>query len=158
MSATSAATNIPSGQIFSGYISEVNPQEIESSDGAYLIGDLIGKTGIERSHDSTLRGVQGKQKMLVDVHNREVGSYSDGKYDKPAIKGKDVMLGIDTELQGLGEKLMQNKKGSMVAIEPSTGEILAFVSAPTYNPSVLTGRELQKKLGHPQKGLHESPV
>ncbi len=125
-----------------GYISEVNPREIEESNGKYQIGDLIGKTGIERSHDTTLRGLQGKRKILVDVHNREVGPYAGRRYDVEAVKGKDVMLGIDTELQQLGETLMEGKRGSIVAIDPATGEILAFISAPTYAPSVLTGREL----------------
>ncbi|MEZ4772879.1 MAG: penicillin-binding transpeptidase domain-containing protein [Bacteroidia bacterium] len=134
----------PVGGNILGYISEVNAREIENSDGKYISGDLIGKSGIERAHDSTLRGIQGKQKILKDVHNREVGSFAHGKQDKPAIKGREVMLGIDTELQALGEELMRNKKGSIVAIEPATGEILAFISAPSYNPSALTGSELQK--------------
>jgi penicillin-binding protein 2 len=125
-----------------GYISEVNPQEIEESGGKYQIGDLIGKTGIERSHDTTLRGMQGKRKILVDVHNREVDVYANRRYDVEAVKGKDVMLGLDTELQLFGEQLMQGKRGSVVAIDPASGEILAFVSAPTYKPSVLTGSEL----------------
>lgn len=134
----------PVGGNILGYISEVNAREIEASNGKYIIGDLIGKSGIERAHDSTLRGEQGKQKILKDVHNREVGSYRNGKQDKPARKGKEVMLGIDTELQALGEELMRNKKGSIVAIEPSSGEILAFISAPSYDPSKLTGSELQR--------------
>ncbi|MEO0468614.1 MAG: penicillin-binding transpeptidase domain-containing protein, partial [Bacteroidota bacterium] len=127
-----------------GYISEVSQRDIDRSEGKYMIGDLIGKTGIERSHDSTLRGVQGEKKILTDVHNRVVGSYAEGHYDKKAEKGKDVMLGIDTDLQGFGEWLMEGKKGSIVAIEPSSGEILSFVSAPSYNPSGLTGRELDR--------------
>ncbi len=137
----------PVGAHLLGYISEVNSQEIEASEGKYLPGDLIGKAGIERSHDSLLRGVQGQKYVLMDVHNREVGSYAGGRRDQEAIRGKDLMLGVDSELQMLGEQLMQNKKGSIVAIEPSTGEILAFVSAPSYNPSMLTGRELMANWG-----------
>jgi penicillin-binding protein 2 len=127
-----------------GYISEVNEREIKASEGKYRSGDMIGKSGIERSHDPKLRGKQGKKKVMTDVHGREVGSYLNGKHDTVSVKGKDIMLGLDTELQKFGEELMQNKKGSIVAIEPSSGEILAFVSAPTYNPATLTGRELQK--------------
>ena len=134
----------PVGANILGYISEVSPKEINMSDGFYKSGDLIGKSGIERSHDTTLRGEQGFKKVERNVHLREVGSYADGKYDTKPVKGKDIMLGIDTELQRFGEELMQNKKGSIVAIEPSTGEILAFVSAPAYDPNILTGKELRK--------------
>lgn len=134
----------PVGANILGYISEVSPKEIKNSDGKYKSGDFIGKSGIERSHDTTLRGEQGLKKVLTNVHNRVVGSYANGKYDTKSIKGKDIMLGIDTELQQFGEELMHNKKGSIVAIEPSTGEILAFVSAPAYDPNMLTGKELRK--------------
>ena len=127
-----------------GYISEVSQAEIDASEGGLMAGDLIGKSGIERSHDTTLRGIQGVKKVLKNVHNREVGSYAGGRYDVDPVKGKDIILGIDTELQGFGERLMQGKKGSIVAIEPRTGEILAFVSAPTYDPSELTGRDLRE--------------
>ncbi|RMG71637.1 MAG: penicillin-binding protein 2 [Bacteroidetes bacterium] len=126
-----------------GYISEVSQAEIDASEGALIPGDLIGKAGIERSHDTTLRGIQGVKKVLKNVHNREVGSYADGRFDQDPVKGKDIILGIDTELQAFGEELMQGKKGSIVAIEPHSGEVLAFVSAPTYNPSELTGRDLR---------------
>ncbi|MEL6673857.1 MAG: penicillin-binding transpeptidase domain-containing protein [Bacteroidota bacterium] len=125
-----------------GYISEVNAREIEQATGKYQQGDLIGKSGIERSHDSTLRGVRGLKKVLKDVRNREVGPYEGGLHDQPTEKGKDIMLGLDTKLQGLGETLMEGKKGSIVAIEPRSGEILAFISAPAYQPSKLTGKEL----------------
>ncbi|MEM7656241.1 MAG: penicillin-binding protein 2 [Bacteroidota bacterium] len=127
-----------------GYINEVSPKEIEEANGRYLRGDLIGKSGIERSHDSTLRGEQGVKKVLTNVHNREVGRFADGKKDVPAKKGLDIMLGLDTELQAFGESIMANKKGSIVAIEPATGEILAFVSAPSYSPEMLSGKELQQ--------------
>ncbi|TAE46696.1 MAG: hypothetical protein EAZ89_19585, partial [Bacteroidetes bacterium] len=107
-------------------------------------GDLIGKAGIERSHDTTLRGIQGVKKVLKNVNNREVGSYANGAFDIKPSKGKDIMLGIDTDLQAFGEELMRNKKGSIVCIEPSTGEILAFVSSPSYDPNMLTGSELKR--------------
>ncbi|MEM9984862.1 MAG: penicillin-binding protein 2, partial [Bacteroidota bacterium] len=135
-----------------GYISEVGPVEIkqskeeglEENGGFYVAGDQVGKSGIESYYEDTLRGVKGYRKVLHDKHNREVGPYAGGRYDKPAIRGKDIMLGIDVELQAFGEKLLQNKKGSIVALDPKTGEILAFVSAPNYDPNVLTGRELRK--------------
>ncbi|MDX1907287.1 MAG: penicillin-binding protein 2 [Bacteroidia bacterium] len=131
----------PIGANILGYISEVSPSEIKSNPDKYHSGDLIGKAGIERSYDTILRGVPGVRQVLKNVNGREVGSHANGKYDQPAIKGTDIMLGIDTDLQRFGEELMRNKKGSIVAIEPATGEILAFVSAPTYDPAKLTGKD-----------------
>lgn len=135
-----------------GYISEVGPTDIEQSregldeedDGWYVAGDQIGQSGIERRYEDSLRGSKGYRKVLHDNHNREVGPYAEGRYDKPAIRGKDIMLGLDLNLQALGEKLLQNKRGSVVALDPQSGEILAFVSSPTYDPSILTGRELRR--------------
>lgn len=136
----------PVGANILGYVSEVDSSEIKAAadDVRYYIGDLIGKSGLERSYEDLLRGQQGIKVVLKDVHNREVGSYANGSKDRQAIKGTDLMLGLDTDLQAFGENLMANKKGSIVAIEPSTGEILAFVSAPTYDPDELTGSELRK--------------
>jgi penicillin-binding protein 2 len=136
--------NEPVGANFLGYISEVNPGDIEASEGYFKPGDLKGKSGIENSYESVLRGKKGEIEVLKDKYGREVGSYASGKYDLPAIKGADLLLGIDTDLQGFGEALMQNKKGSIVALEPSSGEILAFISAPTYDPRELMGRELRR--------------
>lgn len=145
-----------------GYISEVSAAEIKASEGKYLSGDLIGKAGIERKYDSILRGKQGMRMILKDVHNREVGSYKGGSLDEPAIKGEDIILGIDTELQKFGEELMQNKLGSIVAIEPLSGEILAFVSSPSYKPQKLTGRELRENWrtlsSDPLKPLYNRPL
>lgn len=138
----------PVGANFLGYISEVNKNDIEASDGYYVMGNLMGKSGIEKSFEHTLRGQKGTMEVLKDNLGREVGSYADGKYDVPARKGANLMLGIDTDLQQLGEELMRNKRGSIVAIEPSTGEILAFVSAPTYDPGQLTGSELARNWRH----------
>jgi penicillin-binding protein 2 len=138
---------VPVGGNVLGYISEVSQQEIEAAAGKYLSGDLIGKAGIERSHDSTLRGIQGYRKVLKNVHNREVGSFAGGSQDRQATRGRDILLGIDTRLQQFGEELMQGKKGSIVAIEPSSGEILAFVSAPSYDPNLLTGSDLRENWG-----------
>ena len=134
----------PVGANVLGYIREVNPSELEESPNKYQRGDLIGNSGIERNYDDLLRGQQGTRKVLKDNLGRIVGVYQNESLNEPAIRGKDVMLGIDTDLQVLGEALMQNKKGSIVAIDPSTGEILAFVSAPTYDPSVLTGKQLDE--------------
>ncbi|MGP1514396.1 MAG: penicillin-binding protein 2 [Bacteroidales bacterium] len=122
-----------------GYIGEVNEKKIEE-DEYYKRGDYIGMNGLERSYEKYLRGVKGSKITLVDVHNREKGSFQNGKYDQPAIAGKNLYSTIDLELQKYAEKLMKNKRGSIVAIEPSTGEVLCFVSAPTYDPNLLVGR------------------
>ncbi|MEM6262646.1 MAG: penicillin-binding transpeptidase domain-containing protein, partial [Bacteroidota bacterium] len=132
----------PVGANFLGYISEVNKRDINSSDGYYQMRDMMGKSGIERKYEEDLRGEKGQKVILKDVYNREVGSYGNGRLDETAITGTDLMLGIDTDLQAFGEELMQNKRGSIVAIEPNSGEILAFVSSPSYNPGQLTGAEL----------------
>ncbi len=132
------------GASFLGYIGEVDSGEIRRGlrEGLeYRMGDVIGKSGIERSYDKLLRGKPGVKVVLKDVHNREVGSYLEGKYDTRTEKGADIMLGIDKELQKYGEAIMKNKKGSIVALEPSTGEILAFISAPSYDPNQLSGKE-----------------
>lgn len=133
--------NHPVGGNVLGYINEVGQADIDASNGRYRMGDLIGRTGIERSQDTILRGKQGNYKVLVNVTGKVVGPYANGKFDDPAEKGQDIMLGIDTRLQEVGEKLMQGKKGSIVAIEPKSGEILAFISAPTYDPTALTGKK-----------------
>jgi len=149
--------NQPVGANILGYINEVNQREIDESVGGYKLGDLIGRTGIERSHDSTLRGVQGTRKVLTNNRGREVGEYANGRFNVEPIKGKDVMLGIDTKLQALGEELMQGKKGSIVAIDPNSGEILAFVSAPNYDPTMLTGKEFRENYNILKRDPH-SPL
>ena len=122
-----------------GYISEVSPNQI-SKNNYYKPGDYIGAFGIEKTYESDLRGRRGEQFIVVDVHNKKIGSYKEGKFDKSAISGKDISLSLDAILQEYGEQLMRNKKGSVVAIEPSTGEVLALVSSPSYNPNLLVGR------------------
>ena len=135
----------PVGANFLGYIGEVDSSDIKNAPpGTYSVGAMIGKSGIERSYDSLLRGVPGQQIILKDVFGREVDAFQGGRHDRSAIKGNDILLGIDTELQKLGEELMQNKRGSIVAIEPFTGEILAFISSPTYDPDELTGQDFIK--------------
>jgi penicillin-binding protein 2 len=126
-----------------GYIGEVDKRDIER-DPYYRMGDYIGKSGVEKAYEPILRGRKGVKIKLVDVHNREMGSYKDGKYDSISIPGKNVILGLDAELQAYGEQLMRWKKGSVVAIEPSTGEILVMVSNPAYNPNLLVGRQRSK--------------
>ena len=120
-----------------GYISEVGPQQIEESDGKYIRGDNIGTSGIEKIYEEQLRGTKGLKYVLKDKWGRNVGSFSNGELDTSANSGKDILISIDHQLQQYGEQLMQGKKGSIVAIQPSTGEILSMVSAPNYPPSDL---------------------
>lgn len=122
-----------------GYVGEVNDNIIENND-YYKSGDYVGISGVEQSYENYLRGEKGVNVYLVDVHNRIKGTYANGRLDKKAEVGSNVISTIDIELQAYGEKLMKNKIGSIVAIEPSTGEILTLVSSPTYNPELLVGR------------------
>ncbi len=110
----------------------------------YKMGDLIGKQGVELSYENTLRGVKGVKFIQKDRFNRDIGPYKNGKFDTIAQPGKDVTITIDAKLQEYGELLMKHKRGGIVAIEPSSGEILAMVSAPTYNPNILVGRDRSK--------------
>lgn len=122
-----------------GYVGEVNPELCEKNP-YYKSGDDIGISGIEKSYEEDLRGVKGARIIMVDVFNREKGSFEGGKYDTMAVMGKNLYASLDMDLQEYGELLMTNKKGSIVAIEPSTGEILALVSSPAYDPNLLVGR------------------
>lgn len=126
---------------FLGYIGEVNPKVIENSKGFYSQGDYHGITGIEKSYEELLRGQRGVQNLMVDALNRPKGNYADGKYDTVAVAGEYMISSLDLDLQKLGEQLMKNKIGSIVAIEPSTGEILSFVSSPGYDPNLMVGRQ-----------------
>ncbi len=123
-----------------GFIAEANQKEIDA-DGFYQMGDLIGKQGIEKSYENELRGLKGVKFIQKNRFNRDIGPYDDGKQDTIPTPGKDITVSIDAKLQAYGELLMQNKVGGIVAIEPSSGEILSLVSAPTYNPNLLVGRE-----------------
>jgi penicillin-binding protein 2 len=122
-----------------GYVSEVDENLIKKEP-YYKAGDYIGTLGIEESYEKELRGRKGVKIFLVDVYSRLKGSYEEGRLDTTAIQGSDIMSTIDMELQEYAEGLMKNKSGSIVAIEPSTGEILALVSSPNYDPSLLVGR------------------
>jgi len=126
-----------------GYIAEANTKEI-AKDAYYRLGDLIGKQGVEISYEKTLRGVKGVKYIQKDIYNRDIGAYKQGTFDTLPVPGKDIKITIDSELQAYGELLMQNKIGGIVAIEPSTGEILSLVSAPSYNPNLLVGRQRSK--------------
>ncbi|NTE00034.1 penicillin-binding protein 2 [Agrobacterium tumefaciens] len=131
------------GQLF-GYVKEVSPDDIEKSEGYYKPGDFIGKSGLERSYEDFLRGEKGVVNMLYDAKNIAQGSYSAGKYDINAVSGDRLISSLDIRIQRLGEELMKNKVGAIVAIEPSTGEILAFVSSPGYDPNQLVGKDWGK--------------
>lgn len=122
-----------------GYISEASPGDLKR-DIYYKKRDYVGKRGLEKEYEKRLRGIRGNKVLLVDVHNRVKGSYQNGKYDILPIAGENLVSTLDRNLQKYGERLMGNKRGSIVAIEPNTGEILAMVSAPSYDPNLLVGR------------------
>ncbi|MEX1002439.1 MAG: penicillin-binding protein 2 [Crocinitomicaceae bacterium] len=126
-----------------GYMAEVDSSDIKK-DAYYKSGDLIGKSGIERSYEEVLRGKKGVKYYLQDAIGLETARYEEGKYDTVAVQGKDISLTIDADLQEYGERLMQNKRGAIVAIEPKSGEILTMISSPSYDPNMLVGRRLGK--------------
>ena len=126
-----------------GDVAEVSPADIEEDD-YYQMGDYIGKLGIERSYEKYLRGEKGVQILLRDAHGRIQGSYMNGEFDRPPVPGKNLTLGIDIDLQALGERLLEGKIGSVVAIEPKTGEVLCMVSSPSYDPRIMVGRQRSK--------------
>ncbi len=129
----------PSAAHTMGYIGEVSPLTCENN-AYYKSGDYIGISGIEKSYETELRGIKGARIIMVDVFNREKGSFRNGKYDTVAVMGQSLYTTLDADLQEYGEMLMKNKRGSIVAIEPATGEILSLVSCPTYDPNLLVGR------------------
>jgi len=126
---------------FLGYIGEVQDKDIKRSNGYYRQGDYIGVTGVERSYENVLRGQRGVQILMVDSKGKTKGHYANGMFDTAAVAGERLTSSLDLNIQKLGEELMRNKVGSVVAIEPSTGEILCYVSSPTYDPNLLVGRE-----------------
>ena len=126
-----------------GDIGEVNERDITRDD-YYRQGDLIGRQGVEVSYEHILRGKKGIKFIQKDRFNRNIGPYKNGSFDSLPIPGKDIAITIDSKLQEYGELLMQNKRGGIIAIEPSTGEILTMVSAPSYNPNALVGRQRSK--------------
>ena len=133
----------PYAALVLGDIGEVSPADVEE-DEYYQNGDFIGKQGVERAYEKQLRGKKGIQILLRDARGRIKGRYMDGKLDTKTVPGKNLTLGLDLELQALGERLMEGKLGSIVAIEPSTGEVLCMVSSPTYDPRMMVGRQRGK--------------
>lgn len=126
-----------------GDVAEVSQSDIDE-DSYYQPGDFMGKLGVERYYEKQLRGEKGIEILLRDAHGRIQGKYQDGAYDQSPVPGKNLTLSIDLKLQALGERLMRGKIGSIVAIEPSTGEVLCMVSSPTYDPRMMVGRERSK--------------
>ena len=123
-----------------GYVSEVSKKDLKKNQ-YYTLGELIGRQGVEEFYERQLRGVKGKKFFQKDRFNRIIGSYEYGKYDEESKGAKNLTLSIDSELQKYGELLMQNKRGGIVSIEPKTGEVLTLISAPSYDPNLLLGRE-----------------
>jgi len=126
-----------------GYVGEVDSSIIKK-DSYYQMGDYIGMSGIEKAYEKYLRGKKGVTIYLVDVHNRIKGSFQNGRFDTASVVGKNLISTIDAGLQEYGEKLLKNCRGSIVAIEPSSGEVLALVSSPSYDPQLLVGRVRSK--------------
>jgi len=132
--------NYPNAAHVLGYIAEVDKDNLANDD-YYIRGDNIGKNGIEKQYESYLRGTKGVEVLLRDAHGRIKGKYENGIHDQDPVVGKDLTLSIDIDLQAYGEELMKNKLGSIIMIEPKTGEILCMVSSPTYDPSILVGSQ-----------------
>ncbi len=146
-----------------GYISEVNQKQIDVSVGKYTKGDIIGSTGLEFEYEQFIKGSKGIQYLLKDNFGRPLGAYRAGEVDSLAVPGKDIISSIDIELQKYGEELMAGKSGSVVAIEPETGEILAMISAPTYDPNLLAinknrGQFFQELQTDPRKPFFDRTV
>ncbi len=134
-----------------GYIGEVDTAFLRKHDGeGYEMGDYAGKSGLELSYEKILMGTRGVKRLIKDKLSRDMGSYENGAYDTTPIAGKNLYSSIDIDLQKLGEKLMSNKVGSIVAIDPKTGGIICMVSAPTFDPNYLTGPEKRKHFGEMQ--------
>lgn len=135
----------PNGAHVLGDVAEVSPRDIEN-DPYYLSGDYIGKQGVERSYEPDLRGEKGVEVLLRDARGRIQGHYKNGALDRKPVPGRNLTLGIDIKLQQLGERLMEGKMGAIVAIEPATGEVLAMVSAPNYDPRLMEGKNRGRKM------------
>jgi penicillin-binding protein 2 len=128
-----------------GYASEISQKQLEKQETDYYRqGDYVGQSGLEKQYEATLRGQRGVKFRMKDVHGVDKGAFKGGEYDTVAVMGKNLYTSIDLELQQYADSLMQHKVGSVVAIEPKSGEILAMVSAPTYDPNLLSGRNFSK--------------
>jgi penicillin-binding protein 2 len=147
-----------------GYVAEISPKALEaqSEEGYYKQGDYIGLSGIEKYYEPYLRGIKGTKYIMKNSKGAEKGRYKNGELDIPSIPGKTLYSSIDLDLQNLTDSLMQNKVGAAIAIEPSSGEILALVSAPSYDPKLLAGRNFKKTIGKllmdPMRPLLNRPV
>lgn len=130
-----------------GYLGEVDQPEIDRHEGYYRPGEYIGKSGLELEYEEELRGTKGMRHVMVDVFNREQGSFRQGEIDLPPNRGYDLVTTLDLDLQKYGEQLMQNKKGAIVAIEPATGEILSLISSPSYDPNQMQGHRRATNYG-----------
>lgn len=153
--------NYPNGANILGNIREVNAEDVKR-DSYYRAGDYTGDLGVEKSYEEALRGKKGMEILMRDAHGRIKGKFEEGKNDIPPESGNNLTLSIDMELQKYGEELMQNKLGAIVAIEPETGEILALVTAPNYDPSLLVGKERGKNYAKlvedPLKPLYDRSI
>lgn len=152
----------PNGANVFGYLSEVYREEIEA-DHFYKAGDNMGRAGIERFYEKELRGQKGIKYIVTSAMNNDIKSYMDGKYDTLAKQGPNLILGLDIQLQAYGEKLLKGKRGCIVAIEPESGEILALVSSPSYDPNLLVGKRnisenYPKLLRDKDKPLYPRPL
>ncbi len=138
----------PNGANIMGYLAEVNREEVDR-DKFYKPGSHIGRSGIERFYEKDFRGQKGIKYIVTSAMNNVVGSFENGKYDTLAVQAPPIKLGVDIDLQAYGEKLLKNKRGCIVAIDPSTGEILALVSSPNFDPNLLVGnRKIRKIIQH----------
>jgi penicillin-binding protein 2 len=140
-----------------GYVSEVD-DNITRKDPYYKPGDYIGKSGIEEAYEKEIRGKRGVKIFLVDVYSRIKGSFAEGKKDTIAVQGANITSSIDLDLQEYGELLMKNKRGSIVAIEPTTGEVLTLISAPDYDPALLVGRVRSENFAKLQSDSIQQPL
>jgi penicillin-binding protein 2 len=136
-----------------GFIGEVDQKKIDD-DHYYESGDYIGISGIEQAYEAELRGVKGISYMMVDVHQRVKGSFENGKLDTAAVIGKNLISTLHADLQAYGERLLAGKVGSIVAIEPKTGEIMILASSPTFDPGMFVGRERTKNF----QALNHDPL
>ena len=140
----SRAYDYPVGAAFLGYLGEVTQAEIDASQGLYTLGNLIGRSGLERWYEPLLRGKKGYRFIVVDAMGREISSYKEGTLDIPPIPGQELLITVDAALQQFAESLFYGKAGALVAMEPKTGEILCAVSAPSYDPNLFSGEGFDK--------------
>jgi penicillin-binding protein 2 len=140
-----------------GYISEVSEYMTQENPN-YQMGELIGTQGVEKQYEDTLRGTKGVRFINKNIYNQEVGAYKKGIYDTLSVAGKDLTLTLDIELQQYGEWLLHNKRGGIVAIEPESGEILTLVTAPSYDPNIMVGRERSKNFNQLYKDKFNKPL